>query len=343
MATQHTDDTTQQTGQPDPNLLEGEDLIVEVEDDTPEPDKGRKPLETDPLTQPDPLAEAQGITKNVEKRIKELTRKGHDERRAKEAMQRERDESLKLLREAMARTRQLEQRLAHGEVAFSQETTSKAQLALDAARAKYERAFEAGDAKGQAEATAEIAAAAQELNNAKAWNNQATQRQKTALQTPEKDVDSEQNLTQGKPQGNQPQPEAASEATLTWAAANPWFQTNRRMTSYAYGLHASLVEEEGLHPDEDADEYYARIDKEMRLRFPEYPWEDGSADKAKPATPPAARKPATVVAPVTRVSTGQASNKVTLKASEIRIAESLGLTPQQYAREKQKLLQAQGE
>lgn len=115
------------------------------------------------------------------------------------------------------------------------------------------------------------------------------------------------------------------------------------MTSYLYGVHEDLVFEKGLHPTEDADDYYAAIDKEMRERFPEYQWEDDGDDtgKAKPAAskPASAAKrtaPASPVAPVTRTPTGSGS-KVTLTKSQAAMAERLGLSYEQYAREVMKL------
>jgi len=100
---------------------------------------------------------------------------------------------------------------------------------------------------------------------------------------------------------------------------NPWFGENRVMTSMAFGLHEDLVGE-GVDPT--SDEYYSRIDKEMRRRFPEN--FEGS-DKKRPATVVASAKRST------------APRKVTLTATQVSLAKRLGLTPEQYAKEMIKL------
>lgn len=320
-------------------LNSGEDnaLVVEVKDDTPPEDRGRKPLEHDPLKDEDD--EAANYTKGVQKRIKELTHKAHDERRAREKAEREREEAIQFGRTAYNRAKQLESQLTHGEAAFAGTTTEKEELAVSTAKEAYRKAFEAGDPDAIATATANIAAAAQRLENAKSWSTQAQNKVKqSALQKPEADVDSTATdvNTQHSAQADEP-----DESAKEWASQNPWFGKNRKMTSYVYGLHEELVHEQGLHPSEDAEEYYAAIDKEMRERFPDYEWDDdddtgGEKPASKSKAPAAKPKATSVVAPVTRTSTGN-GKKVTLSASEVRIAESFGLTPEQYAREKLKL------
>ena len=97
------------------------------------------------------------------------------------------------------------------------------------------------------------------------------------------------------------------------------------MTAFAYGVHDKLIKA-GIDPRLEPDLYYRKIDERVREVFP---------DKFEAATKPTNKKPATVVAPVSRsTNTGK---KVVLSASQQRVAKRLGLTPQQYAQELAKL------
>ena len=55
------------------------------------------------------------------------------------------------------------------------------------------------------------------------------------------------------------------------------------MTYTAFDIHKKLVEEEGFDPK--SDEYYAEVDKRIRLEFPHKfdKIEDTSTERAKPA------------------------------------------------------------
>ena len=68
---------------------------------------------------------------------------------------------------------------------------------------------------------------------------------------------------------NQPQmddpinPDPKAEA---WASKNSWFGTDRAMTYTAFEIHKDLTEKEGYDPN--SDEYYAEVDKRIRVDFP---------------------------------------------------------------------------
>ena len=51
-----------------------------------------------------------------------------------------------------------------------------------------------------------------------------------------------------------------------WAAKNTWFGQDRAMTYTAFEIHKDLVDKEGYDPK--SDEYYAEIDKRIRVDFP---------------------------------------------------------------------------
>ena len=126
-----------------------------------------------------------------------------------------------------------------------------------------------------------------------------------------------------------------------WAQQNDWFNKDREMTSFAFGVHDKLVAQEGLDPTSDA--YYRRIDEKMRERFPEkfgevVAEEVSSGDSRQNITP---RTPSVVVAPATR-SSGGSPRKVQLTATQVRLAKRLGVTPEQYARQVLELEKANG-
>ena len=100
---------------------------------------------------------------------------------------------------------------------------------------------------------------------------------------------------------------------VKWKSQNPWFGEDKLMTATALAMH-ELLKDEGVVLA--SDEYYRRIDKEMRHRFADRFEKDERPTKS------------TVVAPATRST---ASKTVRLKSSQLSIAKKLGLTPEQYA------------
>jgi cytochrome c1 len=100
------------------------------------------------------------------------------------------------------------------------------------------------------------------------------------------------------------------------------------MTEAAKGLHMKLYREYGAEYL-GTDEYYERIDKTMRKRFPE-----AFPDESEPQKPQQKSKPSTVVASAKRST---APKQVTLTATQAALAKKFKLTPEQYAREVLKL------
>ena len=89
-----------------------DDVEINVVDDTPERDRGRKPLDrevTDPTEE-----ELDSYTEGVKKRLKELTHARHDERRAKEALAREKEEQERLLLALLEENKALKKNLKNG-------------------------------------------------------------------------------------------------------------------------------------------------------------------------------------------------------------------------------------
>ena len=88
------------------------DIEIEVVDDTPVQDRGRKPLDREVVDPTD--EEIESYSDNVKKRIKDLTHARHDERRAKESLLREKQELERLAQHMMAENNRLKQTVNTG-------------------------------------------------------------------------------------------------------------------------------------------------------------------------------------------------------------------------------------
>ena len=297
-----------------PEAVEEEFEIV-VEDDTPEEDRDREPMPEEIV---DTLEKDELEEYSVEK-AKQLKKVWHDERRAKEEAQRERDAAVAFAKQQQEENKKFRADLNKGEEALMQNSKSSAEHELQLATKMYKEAFEAGEADQVADAQAKMVSAQSRLHAAENY-----QRQYGEVE------EAEQNKGWNIQPQQEQQPQIDRKA-LAWQKKNEsWWGNNRKMTSFAFGVHEDLVSQ-GIDPDVDSDEYYSSIDKEMRLRFPEeFEGETPEAD----ASPRTAAKAKTVVSSAKRTTK---SKKVVLKDSEVRLAHRLGLTPEDYVREKLKL------
>lgn len=301
------------------NQQVSDDIEVKVEDDTPEEDRGRKPLPKEVVDELD-NDDLEEYSEKVKKRLGQMKKVWHDERRAKEAAQREREEAIRFAAIRENEIRQLKQRLGTGEKAYFQEVTKSAQNDLATAKERLKQAYEGGDAE-------KITDAQEALTEAKLRIKQYENFQ-PSLQEDFTGV--QQNQQYQVPTAPQPVTDPKAEA---WKDKNPWFGTDEEMTALALGLHEKLVRS-GVDPR--SDDYYDRVNATMRKRFPEAfdDAEDEKPTQTREAERPTRTKPANVVAPVTR---GTAPRQVRLTPTQVAIAKKLGLSNEQYAREMMKL------
>lgn len=291
------------------------DVEVEIIDDTPEQDRGRKPLDREVADPSDD--ELDNYTEGVKKRIKELTHARHDERRAKEALMREKQELERLAQHMMEENRKLKQTVNTGTEQYAVSVKQIAESALEDAKRNYKLAYESGDSDA-------LVAAQEAMTEAKLRAEAAKNFRPTPLQVETDEV----QIPQSSPR--EPQ---VDEKTLRWQARNQWFGApgHEEMTSFSLGLHQKLVNS-GVDPR--SAEYFERIDARMKSTFPEF---FGSEDKPKSGD--GSKKPSTVVAPAAR-STG--AKKIQLTPRQLALASKYGLTPQQYAAEVLKLEKSNG-
>ncbi len=279
---------------------------IEVVDDTPEADRGRKPLEkevNDPSEE-----ELQEYSDKVKSRIKGLTHARHDERRAREMAEREREEAFRVAQAAYEENQKLKQRLSQGENTFVSQAQQLAEVEVDRAKNALRAAHEAGDTDAFVEAQAA-------LNKAQFMQERVKAFRPTPLQ---KETEGDKVSPQQPAQAPVPQPD---EKATAWKRRNSWFGEDDEMTSFALGLHNKLVKS-GYNTQ--SQEYYDAIDGRMQQVFPEnFKPAQGKSDNPT-------KKPATVVAPSSRATSAK---KIRLTQSAVNIAKKMGIPLEEYARQ----------
>jgi len=282
---------------------DGFEFDIEVVDDTPQQDQNRKPLE-EPVNEvtDDELSK---YDEGVQKRIKKLSHGYHDERRAKEAALREREEALRFAQQIIEENKNLTKKLGDNTNLLVGTAKQNAEFALAQARTKYKAAYDAGDAD-------QIVAAQEELTQAKLRLDKVENFRPPPLQ--ERQV----------PVNMQPQSVPESKAdpkALAWREENQWFGRNRPMTAFTLGLHEQLVEE-GVDPS--SENYYEQINKTLRSKFPENFSDGVEKQEEKPK-----RTSSNVVAPASR---NVAPKKITLTQTQVALAKKLRIPLDLYAR-----------
>ena len=288
------------------------ELEVEVVDDTPEEDRNR-PARTEG-TKPD-IPEDDEISSykgDVQKRIKTLKYEYHEERRKKEAAEREKEEAVKHAERILQENNKLRKTLDDGEAVLVEQVKGKASAMIEAAKKEYKEAYEAGDPDKITEAQIKLNQAQNEAFRVQDY------KPKPRAQEPEP----KQVYTPAPVQKHEPTKEDKA-----WMAENDWFQKEgeEAMTGFALGVHQSLIKK-GINPKIDPESYYGEIDKKMRATFPDY-FNKNVVETEEVTAPP--RQAGSVVAPPTR--SAKKPRKVQLTSTQVALAKRLGLTNEQYA------------
>ena len=306
----------------EPDSEENQEFEVIIEDDTPQEDRQRDPM---PETIVDNLENDELEEYSAEK-TKQLKKVWHDERRAKEAAEREREAAVAFAKQIMSENNALKHDLGRGEEMLVGTARTSATNELEVAKKNFKEAYDAGDVDAVTNAQEQLVSAKMKLQSAE---NYVTQYDPEALQNEQNNIN---NTVEGDWSAQQaPQQEAPppDEKAVAWQKRNPWWGQKRDMTSLAFGLHEDLVMN-GVDPT--SDEYYESIDINMRKRFPEEFKQEAEEGTSSPKR--TRRSQTTVVSPVKR-TTG--SRKAVITASEKRLADRLQLTPEAYVAEKLKL------
>jgi len=252
-------------------------------------------------------SELEDYSKGVQARIAKLTRKMREAERREQA-------ALEYAKGVEEKRQQLESKFKKTDSDYIKKFETTISSGLEAAQKELAAAIEAGDAKAQVEANKRIATLAFEnakLDAAKEGRETTTQEEKPVKLSQGGDV----NI----PQRDDPiNPDPRAEA---WAAKNSWFGTDRAMTYTAFEIHKDLTEKEGYDPS--SDEYYAEVDKRIRVDFPH---KFGTSENKQTAAP------VQTVASATRsVKPGRKTVKLT--SSQVAIAKKLGVPLEEYAKQ----------
>ena len=276
-----------------------DDVEIEVVDDTPKKDRNRKPSDPPEEVTDDELED---YSEKVRKRLQHFSKGYHDERRAKEAAFREKEEALRIAQQLVEENNRLKGTVGKNQEILLDQAKRATMAELEQAKIKYKQAYESGDSDA-------VLAAQEELTSVKIKADRLNNF-KLPVQEPEKVVQQQQIA---------PAP-TADEKAVRWQQDNSWFGSNDEMTSFALGLHQKLVKQ-GVDPR--SDEYYEKINSRMRQVFPEeFSFEEPEQVEEKP------RKKANVVAPATRST---APKKIVLTQTQVAIAKRLGVPLELYA------------
>ena len=303
-----------------------EKVEVEVEDDTPEVDKNRRPpFSIEDITDD----ELNSYDEKVQKRIKKISKGYHDERRAKEEAFREREAAETFARQVYEENKRLQHQVSNGSKAYIETAKGAAEAELETAKKRYKEAYEQGDVDAITDAQTEISRATLKID-------------KTLGMRP---VEVDERYNEPPPQAQKPQ--TLDRRTQKWVESNTdWWGVDEEMTASALGLDKKLAKEYGSSYI-GTEEYFKTIDKTMRRRFPEHfndvqsNGEDDSPPKKRTSEPddeddesPRRAKYAAVVAPATRSTS---PTRIRLKTSEATIARRLGVPLEEYARQVAKI------
>jgi len=240
-------------------------------------------------------------SKGVQARIAKLTRKMRE-------AERQRDAATEYAKSVEEKRLAMEKRFEKTDANYIKKFETSINTGLEAAQKELAAAIEAGDAQAQVEANKRIATLA--FENAKL--SQSKEAREEQVSKPSEVRAPTQPVTQAEP--SDPMAEA-------WATKNSWFGQDRAMTYTAFEIHKDLVDKEGYDPK--SDEYYAEIDKRIRVDFPH----KFAKSEDKQSTNPVQ----TVASAKRSVRPGRKTVKLT--SSQVAIAKKLGVPLEEYAKQ----------
>jgi len=245
--------------------------------------------------------ELDDYSEGVQKRIAKLTKKMREAERQKEA-------ALEYAKGVQAEQNALQKKVSTLEPGYMKAMEGRVTSGLQAAEAKLAAAREAGDIKAEVVASKTIAKLGLEEARVEAM------KQRAAAEAKEIPVRSRTLEEAVAPEQTDPQAEA-------WADKNEWFGKDNAMTYTAFDYHKKLTENEGFDPQ--SKEYYAEIDRRIRLDFPH---KFDSKD-----TTVTTRPTQTVASAKRSVNSGRKT--VRLTPSQVTIAKKLGVPLEEYAKQ----------
>lgn len=257
----------------------------------------------------DTRSELETVNDAVQKRISKLTARMREAERREQA-------AIEYAKGLQTQTQTLQQRLVQTD--YSRLTEAKARLDTQQTQLRQIiiKAREENDVNTEIEAQERLNALSQEQRQVSGWLQNQEQEHRQQQERP-----AQQQPAQQVQQPARPSPKAED-----WAARNTWYGQNRTLTYGAWGIHQTLVEEEGVEPD--SEEYYTELDRRLRDEFPKHFAGEQSSNQTTRQ-----QRSAPAVAPATRSSgINSARRTVRLSPSQVAIAKKLGVPLEEYAK-----------
>ena len=261
-------------------------------------------------------SELETVNDAVQRRISKLTARMREAERREQA-------AVEYAKGLQNQTQTLQQKLVQTD--YSRLTEAKARLDSQqtALRQIITKAREENDVSTEIEAQERLSTLLHEQRQVAGWlqdqpqnNQQQVQQQYAPQQQP-----AQQQYQQPAPQQARPSPKAED-----WATKNTWYGQNRMLTYGAWGIHQTLIEEEGVEPD--SEEYYTELDRRLRDEFPKHFAGEQSSNQSSRQ-----QRSAPAVAPASRSSgINSARRTVRLSPSQVAIAKKLGVPLEEYAK-----------
>ena len=273
---------------------------VEVEEGQPESNENRPAVEV--KKEEDDLSD---YSDTVKKRIAKLTKKFRDEEKQRAA-------ALEFAESVKKQNDELKAKLDKLDTTYVGEFDTRVQSQAAAAKEAYRKAYEAGDADAMYEAQQTISRIALEEARLQQIKQQREEQAKAA------EVDGSSPPQQPAPTPPPPKPDPRAEE---WAQKNEWFGQDQTMTYAAFGIHKSLIEEEGLDPN--TEEYYTELDTRIKTEFPH------KFGETKKSSGP---RVASAGATASKSVSPKGRRTVKLTPSQIAIAKRLNVPLEEYAK-----------
>jgi predicted DsbA family dithiol-disulfide isomerase len=288
-----------------------EELIIDIPDTGQSVDVEVDPLELDPEnTDNENQEEHTEYSKKVKRRIDKLTKRARE-------MERQQAAAVDYARNVQAENTHLRTRVQDLDQGYVAEYGDRIATQSDSLSRDLETAIATNDTSAQVELNKKLSQLAIEEERVR------SAKQQQAQQAQQAQYQQQQQQQQAQYQQQQQVPVRADPKALTWAQRNSWFGEDDAMTFAAFGIHKTLVEQEGF--DTESPEYYDEIDKRIKVAFPHK--FNGSQSSTE------IRRPQQAVASATR--SGSSGRKtVRLSPSEVTIANKLGVPLDQYAKYK---------
>lgn len=271
---------------------------------------------------PAPAAETQSnreeldaISDNVQKRISKLTARMREAERREQA-------AIEYARGLQSQTQTLQQKLVNTDYSRLNEAKTRLETQQTTLKAIIRKAREEGDIDTETEAQQRLADLVYEQRQVAGWLQDQQQQVETYKQVSQQQVPQQQYQAPPQPQPQKPTPSPQAEE---WAERNPWFGQDRVLTYAAWGIHETLVSQEGIDPN--SDEYYTELDRRLVEEFP------NKFQNRSSAQPTRQQRPAPAVAPASRSSgINNVRRTVRLSPSQVAIAKKLGVPIEEYAK-----------